>query len=70
MDFSHVVFAPSIHNRYAGATFPGLVDSLFNIDKASGVEETERWDRVKQQLSVVTYFIHTAANQLKDFGAF
>ena len=70
MYFRHVVFAPSINNRYAGATFPALVDSMFEIHKATGVEENEKWEKVKKQLATITYFIHAAANNLKDFGAF
>ena len=63
-----MILAPSQHDDYAGSTFPGIVDALFEIEKLTGAEETERWELVKKQLSVVTYFfLHAAANFLQDF---
>jgi len=28
----HIIFAPSSHNKYAGESFPGIYDALFDID--------------------------------------
>ena len=56
-----------MHNTYAGSAIPGLIDSLFKIEKTEGAEEVERWDKVKEHLAALTYFIHAAANYLKEF---
>ena len=66
----HVVFAPSSLDLYSGSSFPGLTDSLFQIERASGEEADERWRKVRQQLSTVTYFVHAAAKFLRDFSDF
>ena len=62
--FRHVVFAPSAHNAYAGASFPGIVDAMFDIEKATAEESGPRWRLVHKQLAVVTFFIETAAASL------
>ena len=63
--FRHVVFAPSAHDSYAGSSFPGLIDALFDIEKAT-TDRAERWDLVHQQLAINTYFIEAATNVLKQ----
>lgn len=40
--FKHVVYAPGIWTGYAGATFPGLIESVNNGDR----EGVERWSRI------------------------
>jgi N-acetylated-alpha-linked acidic dipeptidase len=40
--FKHVVFAPGLWTGYAGATFPGLVESIENGDKRNA----NKWVRV------------------------
>jgi len=57
----HVVFAPSIHNSYAGATFPSVVDSLVEV---SSEDSEAAWRNVEKQLSVVTFLIDAAAASL------
>ena len=63
--FRNVIFAPSAHNSYAGASFPGLVDTLFEIEKTTGEEKDKRWKDVALQLSAVTFFIENAASSLQ-----
>lgn len=60
----HVLFAPSMLDSYTGASFPSLTDSLFQIEKVSGNEKFERWEAVKQQLSIVTFLIEAASASL------
>ncbi|ELU09884.1 hypothetical protein CAPTEDRAFT_160163 [Capitella teleta] len=60
----NVVFAPSKHNSYAGSSFPGITDAMFEIEKKSGVEKQEQWRLVHKQLATVTFFIETAAASL------
>ena len=60
------MFAPSAHNSYAGSSFPGLVDTMFEIEKETGEEKQRRWDEVALQLSVVTFFINNAASSLQE----
>ena len=56
-----------MHNHYTGTGLPGLTDSLFEIEKAVGQEVIERWDAVSKELARITYFVHAAANYIKDF---
>ena len=66
-NFSHVVFAPSVHNGYAGTSLPGVSDALYDAMNASGEDaedEEALWKQVNQQVSVVTYVIHAAAKTL------
>ena len=57
----HVLFAPSVHNSYAGTTFPGLVDSLFGLDNST---DSAAWRLVEKQFSIVTFVIEAAAASL------
>ncbi|XP_064646378.1 N-acetylated-alpha-linked acidic dipeptidase 2-like [Lineus longissimus] len=61
----HVIFAPSKTNSYAGASFPGLVDSLFEIDT-----HPEQWKVFKKHLSVVIHLVRSAASMLNDVVEF
>ena len=61
--FRNVVFAPSLRNQYAGSSFPGLTDALFEISRDP--DQEARWHEVSKQLAVVTYFIDTAAVSLQ-----
>ncbi|CAH1262395.1 NAALAD2 [Branchiostoma lanceolatum] len=60
--FRHVAFAPSSVNTYAGQSFPGLADALFDIDNAA--DQAARWEVVKKQLAVTTFTVQSAANTL------
>lgn len=64
----HVLFAPSAHDSYASSAFPGLVDSLFRIETVEddAAEKAERWDEVKKQLSIVSFFVNSAAASLSS----
>ena len=66
----NVIFAPSAHNSYAGASFPGVVDTLFEIHKLTGEDFAKRLEEVKQQLSIVTFHIQSAAALLQDYDNF
>ena len=61
--FRNVVFAPSVGNKYASSTFPGLTDALFEISRDPDKEAG--WQEVSKQLAVITYFIETAAVSLQ-----
>ena len=60
----HLLLAESQADAYAGSSFPGLVDLLFEIDKAEDVDA--RWERVKRHFSVIVYTIDAAAATLRD----
>lgn len=53
--FKHVVFAPGVWTGYAGATFPGLVESIDNGD----VRGVFKW------LGIITGLIVDAGKTLK-----
>jgi len=59
-----VVFAPSVYDSYAGSTFPGVVDGLFELQQLSGGDSEAAWRNVEQQLSVVTFLVDSAAASL------
>jgi len=61
----HVLFAPSSFNSYAGDTFPGLVDLMWEIEKRSEDDQIQQWERVKHHLSVIIYSINSAVKVLK-----
>ncbi|XP_046543017.1 LOW QUALITY PROTEIN: N-acetylated-alpha-linked acidic dipeptidase 2-like [Haliotis rubra] len=62
--FRHILFAPSSVNSYAGSSFPGLTDLLFEIDKSA--DPAKQWERVKQHFSVTLFTIQSAAATLRD----
>uniref|UniRef100_A0AAY4DEH0 glutamate carboxypeptidase II n=1 Tax=Denticeps clupeoides TaxID=299321 RepID=A0AAY4DEH0_9TELE len=55
----HIIFAPSIHNKYAGESFPGIYDALFDIENAP--EQDKAWDEVRRQISIATFTVQAAA---------
>lgn len=63
--FRHVIYAPSSTDGYAGSTFPGLVDILYNIDQVP--DPSDRWQQFQQHLATVVYLIDSAANSLQPF---
>lgn len=60
--YRHVIFAPSSHNKYAGESFPGIYDALFDIENADDPEKS--WDEVKRQISIAAFTVHAAAMTL------
>lgn len=60
--YRHVIFAPSSHNKYAGESFPGIYDALFDIENAADPDKS--WDEVKRQISVAAFTVHAAATTL------
>ncbi|XP_077970867.1 putative N-acetylated-alpha-linked acidic dipeptidase isoform X2 [Styela clava] len=61
---SHVLYAPNLHNTYGSSAFPGLVDSMFEID--SDANQKDRWNEVRRQYSILLYHIGSAASTLRD----
>ncbi|XP_046364739.2 N-acetylated-alpha-linked acidic dipeptidase 2-like [Haliotis rufescens] len=64
----HLIVAESSKNAYAGSSFPGLVDLLFEI--ATDPDVDARWTRVKQHFSVLLFTIQSAASTLSDVTRF
>ncbi|XP_046364742.1 putative N-acetylated-alpha-linked acidic dipeptidase [Haliotis rufescens] len=60
----HLLLAESSTDSYASSSFPGLVDLLFEIEKAPDVDA--RWERVKRHFSVILFTIDSAASTLRD----
>ncbi|XP_029028124.2 N-acetylated-alpha-linked acidic dipeptidase 2 [Betta splendens] len=60
--YRHVIFAPSSHNKYAGESFPGIYDALFDIKNSA--EPHKSWEEVKRQISVAAFTVHAAAMTL------
>uniref|UniRef100_A0A8C6KQ60 glutamate carboxypeptidase II n=1 Tax=Nothobranchius furzeri TaxID=105023 RepID=A0A8C6KQ60_NOTFU len=58
----HVIFAPSSHNKYAGESFPGIYDALFDIENSADPEKA--WQEVKRQISIAAFMVHAAAMTL------
>uniref|UniRef100_A0A146XG42 Glutamate carboxypeptidase 2 n=1 Tax=Fundulus heteroclitus TaxID=8078 RepID=A0A146XG42_FUNHE len=57
--YRHVIFAPSSHNKYAGESFPGIYDALFDIENSADPEKA--WREVKRQISIAAFTVHAAA---------
>ncbi|KAL3881667.1 hypothetical protein ACJMK2_028077 [Sinanodonta woodiana] len=62
--YKHVMFAPSKFDSYTGSSFPGIVDTMFEIQH----NNANSWELLKQQVYVVTYTIQSAANSLDPIG--
>lgn len=60
--YRHVIFAPSSHNKYAGESFPGIYDALFDINNSAQPEKS--WEEVKRQISIAAFTVHAAAMTL------
>ncbi|XP_044059465.1 N-acetylated-alpha-linked acidic dipeptidase 2 isoform X3 [Siniperca chuatsi] len=60
--YRHVIFAPSSHNKYAGESFPGIYDALFDIKNSDDPEKS--WKEVKRQISIAAFTVHAAAMTL------
>lgn len=48
----HVITAPSSVNTYAGGSFPGITDAIFNAQTTS-----QGWAEVNKQISIVAVHI-------------
>ncbi|XP_033638801.1 putative N-acetylated-alpha-linked acidic dipeptidase isoform X1 [Asterias rubens] len=59
----HIVFAPSSRDSYASDKFPGIVDSMFDIDNNP---DPEKWELVKKQLSIAIFTIQSASSILLE----
>ncbi|KAG8137013.1 hypothetical protein E2320_005563 [Naja naja] len=60
----HIIFAPNSHNKYAGVSFPGIYDALFDIDHKADQEKA--WEEVKKQIFVAAFTVTAAAGTLKE----
>ena len=62
--YKHVMFAPSAFDSYSDNSFPGIVDTMSEIEN----DGVDKWEQLKQQVSIATYTIQSAANTLSDIG--
>ncbi|XP_044775693.1 putative N-acetylated-alpha-linked acidic dipeptidase isoform X1 [Neomonachus schauinslandi] len=62
--YRHVIYAPSSHNKYAGESFPGIYDALFDIE--SKVDPSKAWGEVKRQISIAAFTVQAAAGTLRE----
>ncbi|XP_075054812.1 glutamate carboxypeptidase 2-like isoform X2 [Mixophyes fleayi] len=62
--YRHIIFAPSSHNKYAGESFPGIYDALFDIENM--VDQPAAWNEVKKQISIAAFTVQAAAQTLED----
>ncbi|NXC73096.1 FOLH1 carboxypeptidase, partial [Anhinga anhinga] len=62
--YRHVIFAPSSHNKYAGESFPGIYDAMFDIKNKA--DQREAWEEVKRQISIAAFTVQAAAETLKE----
>ncbi|TRY59122.1 hypothetical protein DNTS_009563, partial [Danionella cerebrum] len=61
--YRHIIFAPSSHNKYAGESFPGIYDALFDIENTA--EPQKAWNEVKRQISIAAFTVNAAAVALQ-----
>jgi hypothetical protein len=55
-----VVFAPSLFDAYVDNSFPGIVDTMNQIDGG----QSDLWWQLHQQVYIATYIINAAAGSL------
>uniref|UniRef100_A0A2D4LMQ7 Transferrin receptor-like dimerisation domain-containing protein n=1 Tax=Micrurus spixii TaxID=129469 RepID=A0A2D4LMQ7_9SAUR len=61
--YRHIIFAPSSRNKYAGMSFPGIYDALFDI--GSRGDPHKAWKEVKRQISIAAFTVQAAAGILE-----
>lgn len=66
----HILFAQSSVDSYSGSSFPGLVDALFEIEKAPQADQEQRWNVVKKHFSVIVFTIGSAQSTLREVTKF
>ncbi|GFO17323.1 N-acetylated-alpha-linked acidic dipeptidase 2 [Plakobranchus ocellatus] len=64
----HLLFAENAHDVYAGSSFPGLIDLLFQIDLDK--DPQGRWKRVRHHFSVILHTIQSAGATLREVNKF
>lgn len=62
--YKHIVYAPNEYDSYSDAFFPGIREAMWKIEN----ENADLWDLVKQQVSVATYTVMSAAQSLDEIG--
>ncbi|XP_048216353.1 putative N-acetylated-alpha-linked acidic dipeptidase [Perognathus longimembris pacificus] len=62
--YRHIIYAPSSHNKYAGVSFPGIYDALFDIK--SQADPSGAWREVKRQISIAAFTVQAAAGTLRQ----
>ncbi|XP_015680366.1 N-acetylated-alpha-linked acidic dipeptidase 2 [Protobothrops mucrosquamatus] len=62
--YRHIVFAPSSRNKYAGMSFPGIYDALFDI--GSRTDPHKAWKEVKRQIAIAAFTLQAAAGTLEE----
>jgi hypothetical protein len=58
-----MIFAPSLSNSYGGMQFPSITDAIYNLKKNETSLELK--EKLKQELSIVTFAIQSASSILK-----
>lgn len=58
------MYAPNEYDSYSDAFFPGIREAMWKIEN----ENADLWDLVKQQVSVATYTVMSAAQSLDEIG--
>ncbi|XP_043547477.1 N-acetylated-alpha-linked acidic dipeptidase 2 isoform X1 [Chiloscyllium plagiosum] len=62
--YRHIIYAPSAHNKYAGESFPGIYDALFDI--ANAADEHKAWQEVKEQIAIASFTVQASAGTLEE----
>ncbi|XP_007936242.1 N-acetylated-alpha-linked acidic dipeptidase 2 [Orycteropus afer afer] len=62
--YRHIIFAPSSHNKYAGESFPGIYDAIFDIENKA--DPRSAWAEVKKHISIAAFTVQAAAGTLTE----
>uniref|UniRef100_G1TPI0 Glutamate carboxypeptidase 2 n=1 Tax=Oryctolagus cuniculus TaxID=9986 RepID=G1TPI0_RABIT len=62
--YRHVIYAPNSHNKYAGVSFPGIYDALFDI--VNKEDPSKAWEEVKKQIAIAAFTVQAAAGTLRE----
>ena len=64
---AHTIFAPSLINKYISNTFPFVVNSLLDYEMANSSETKQTaLNKIKMNLSILTYSIQAASNIIRE----
>ncbi|XP_075402557.1 N-acetylated-alpha-linked acidic dipeptidase 2-like isoform X2 [Tenrec ecaudatus] len=62
--YRHIISAPSSHNKYAGESFPGIYDAMFDIENKA--DPHSAWTEVRKQISTAAFVVQAAAGTLTE----
>ena len=62
----HAIYSPSSKTLFKTKVFPAVEDYLYDIE----VNNKDKWDDLKEQISLLVSLINSAKDFISDFGEY